>query len=225
MNNFDTSENHLILTKDGSHSLLHDKLNETYHSVHGAIQESKYIFIESGLKSCSKNQLHLLEIGLGTGLNAFLTLLELELTGQHVVYTAVERYPLPFESACLLNYPDLLAPHKKELFYRLHTVSSQSRIRLTPYFEFCKIAEDFPTMTLKGSFDLIYFDAFSPEKQPEMWTQDRFEMICKNANPGAVLTTYCAKGSVRRTLQSAGFAVERLPGPPGKREILRATKI
>lgn len=215
----------IILTEDGSHSLLQNELNETYHSIHGAIQESKHIFIDAGLKMCTKNPIHILEIGFGTGLNAFLTQLETELSGKKVHYTAIELYPLSTASASLLNYPDLLAPKKKDVFYQLHTSPWQNHIQLTNLFELYKIKEDYSSMTLTGSFDLIYFDAFSPEKQPEMWTEERFRMIYHCCNPGAILTTYCAKGNVRRALQSAGFLVERIPGPPGKREILRAKKI
>ncbi len=214
----------IILTEDGSHSLLQRELNETYHSVHGAIQESAHIFIEAGMKQCTKNQLQILEVGFGTGLNAFLTLLESESTKQKITYTAIELYPLSNESACLLNYPDLLSPDKKDVFYQLHTAPWYNHIQLSPHFELYKVHEDFSSMTLAGQYDLIYFDAFSPDKQPEMWTEDRFRMLYKHCNPGAILTTYCAKGIVRRALQSAGFSVERIPGPPGKREILRAWK-
>lgn len=218
-------ENNLIITEDGSHSLHHNMLNETYHSIHGAIQESGHIFIEAGLKKCAKDSLHILEIGFGTGLNAFLTLLEIESTQQKIQYTAIELYPLSTESACLLNYPDLLAPERKDVFYQLHTAPWQNHIQLTSQFELFKVQGDFTSMTLTGQYDLIYFDAFSPMKQPEMWTEDRFHMLYKNSNSGAILTTYCAKGIVRRALQTAGFFVERIPGPPGKREMLRATKV
>lgn len=214
----------IILTEDGSHSLLQGELNETYHSVHGAIQESAHIFIEAGMKQCTKKQLQIFEVGFGTGLNAFLTLLESESTKQKITYTDIELYPLSNESACLLNYPDLLSPDKKDVFYQLHTAPWYNHIQLSPHFELYKVQEDFSSMTLAGQYDLIYFDAFSPDKQPEMWTEDRFRMLYKHCSPGAILTTYCAKGIVRRALQSAGFSVERIPGPPGKREILRAWK-
>ena len=214
----------IILTEDGSHSLRHKELDETYHSIHGAIQESGHIFIDAGLKKHAKDTLHILEIGFGTGLNAFMTMLESESTRQKIQYTAIELYPLSTESACLLNYPDILAPDKKDAFYQLHTAPWHNRIQLTPQFELFKIQEDFSVMTLTGHFDLVYFDAFSPEKQPEMWTEERFSMIYNCCNPGAILTTYCAKGIVRRALQSAGFTVERIPGPRGKREILRGRK-
>lgn len=212
----------IILTEDGSHSLIQTELNETYHSIHGAIQESAHIFIDAGLKKCAKDTLQVLEIGFGTGLNAFLTLLET--THQKITYTAIELYPLSTESACLLNYPDLLAPNQKDAFYQLHTAPWHNHIQLTPQFELYKIQDDFSKMRLTGQFDLVYFDAFSPEKQPEMWTADRFSMLYDCCKSGAILTTYCAKGMVRRALQSAGFTVERIPGPPGKREIIRAMK-
>ena len=213
----------LILTEDGSHSLRHNELNETYHSIHGAIQESVHIFIESGLKKQTKDHLHVLEIGLGTGLNAFLTLIETSSTFQKTHYTAIELYPLSVASACLLNYPDILAPDKKDTFYQLHTAPWQNHIQLTSRFELYKIKEDYSSMTLSGNFDLVYFDAFSPEIQPELWVESLFSAIKDHMNEGGVLTTYCAKGAVRRILQSLGFTVERIPGPRGKREMIRAS--
>lgn len=215
----------IFLTQDGSHSLLQEELNETYHSIHGAIQESKHIFIDAGLKQCSKKTIHVLEIGFGTGLNALLTLLEAEASDLKIHYTTLELYPLSTASAVLLNYTDLLAPEKKDAFYQLHISPWQNHIQITEQFELYKIKEDFSTMTLTGNFDVIYFDAFSPEKQPEMWTEERFRKIYNCCSAGAILTTYCAKGDVRRAMQKAGFQVERIPGPSGKREILRARKV
>ncbi len=217
----------MITTEDGSHSLLHQELDETYHSIHGAIQESNHTFIVSGLQNINfdeKDTINVLEIGFGTGLNAFLTLLFSETKKHKINYTAIELFPLSVESACLLNYPDILAIDKKDAFYQLHTSPWNNLIKITPNFKIKKIQEDFTSMNLTGFYDMIYFDAFSPDKQPEMWTEDRFEMIYKQCNPNAILTTYCAKGSVRRALQSASFTVERIPAAPGKREMLRARK-
>jgi tRNA U34 5-methylaminomethyl-2-thiouridine-forming methyltransferase MnmC len=219
-----TNPQHLLLTEDGSHSVLHPELHETYHSIHGAIQESEHTFINAGLRQCNQSSLNILEIGFGTGLNAFLSLIETEQSQQKVFYTAVELYPLSLEAAAALNYPDLIAKDKKEIFYFLHSSPCQNSIPLTKNFELHKIQEDFTKLRLTGTYDLVYFDAFSPEKQPEMWKEDRFQMIYDCCNPGAILTTYCAKGAVRRALQTAGFFVERIPGAKGKREMLRAKK-
>lgn len=214
----------IIQTEDGSHSVLHSELHETYHSIHGAIQESEHTFIGAGLRQCKQSSLNILEIGFGTGLNAFLTLVETEKTRQKVFYTAVELYPISPESAASFNYPDLIAKDKKDIFYLLHTSPWQKHISLTKNFDLNKIQEDFTKLRLTEMYDLIYFDAFSPEKQPEMWTNERFQMLYDCCNPNAILTTYCAKGAVRRALQTAGFSVERIPGAKGKREMLRARK-
>ena len=184
----------LKVTEDGSHTLFSPRVGECYHSQHGAVQESRHVFIDAGWRQCAGTQLR------------------------------VERYPLLAGVAASLNYPALLGEGTQADFLRLHTTEWGQPVRISPHFTLLKLQADFTAVTLPGSYDLIYFDAFSPEKQPEMWTQERFEQLYRHALPGAVLTTYCAKGSVRRALQAAGFAVERLPGPPGKREMLRATK-
>lgn len=215
----------LKMTEDGSHTLFSVRVGECYHSEHGAIQESEHIFIDSGWKHCHKSEPHVLEIGFGTGLNAFLTLLQAEKDQKKTVYTALELYPLEKDRIENLNYSQLLDLSKKELFDQLHSVDWNRRVPVTSWFELEKLQADFTKVELSGVYDLIYFDAFSPDKQPEMWTPERFEYLFQHAAQGAVLTTYCAKGVVRRALQAAGFQVERLPGPPGKREILRATKV
>lgn len=215
----------LKMTEDGSHTLFSVRVGECYHSEHGAIQESEHIFIDSGWKHCHKSEPHVLEIGFGTGLNAFLTLLQAEKDQKKTIYTALELYPLEKDRIENLNYSRLLDLSKKELFDQLHSVDWNCRVPVTSWFELEKLQADFTKVELSGVYDLIYFDAFSPDKQPEMWTPERFEYIFQHAAQGAVLTTYCAKGVVRRALQAAGFQVERLPGPPGKREILRATKV
>jgi len=214
----------LKLTEDGSHTLFVAEIDECYHSTHGAIQESRHIFIEAGLKQCPKREIRVLEIGFGTGLNAFLTLLEAERSEKLIYYTTLENYPVEFETALLLNYPEELEPGKRPVFEKMHSVEWNKEILVTPYFMLNKIEADFTEFVFKDNFDVVYFDAFSPEKQPEMWNEALFEKIYAHCNSGAVLTTYCAKGIVRRAMQGAGFLVERLPGPPGKREILRGSK-
>ena len=211
----------LLITSDGSHTLFVPAIDECYHSTHGAIQESRHIFIEAGLRQCAKQEIRVLEIGFGTGLNGFLTLLEADHTGKHIHYTSLEKYPVEIKQALQLNYPRELAPGKCMLFEQMHTSAWNERIQITPYFTLEKIETDFTQFQFKGKYDVIYFDAFSPEKQPEMWSEELFKKIYDRCNTGAIVTTYCAKGMVRRAMQAAGFAVERLPGPPGKREILR----
>lgn len=214
----------IIQTEDGSHSLFNETLGESYHSVHGAIGESKHIFIEAGLNHHAKHQLHILEIGFGTGLNAFLTLLEAEKHNYQIQYTTLELYPVDPISISHLNYPELLSPGKTSTFYEMHNSPWNKEVQISPVFNLKKIQADFTTWQSEKTYDLIYFDAFSPEKQPEMWSESIFTELYKHCNHGAVLTTYCAKGIVRRALQTAGFIVERLPGPPGKREILRGSR-
>ena len=219
----------LITTEDGSHSLFVPLLNEHYHSTHGAIQESRHVYIETGLNACDLKQINVLEIGFGTGLNAFLTLLEAERTHKHIHYTTLELYPLDVDSVKQLNYAQQLTDENKGLlFMALHEATWDKTIEITPFFQLHKIETDFSNsnnLNTNLHFDVIYFDAFAPEKQPEMWTQQIFDKLFALSNPNAIITTYCAKGVVRRMLQSAGFTVERLPGPPGKREILRGRKL
>ena len=215
----------LKLTEDGSHTLFVPGIDECYHSTHGAIQESLHIFIEAGLKQCLKPEISVLEIGFGTGLNAFLALLESGQGNRRIHYTTLELYPVEIEMALLLNYPEVLAPDKKNLFGKLHTSPWNKETEITPDFLLKKMKTDFTGYIFEGNFDVVFFDAFSPEKQPEMWSKELFSTIFDHCNPGAVLTTYCAKGIVRRAMQEAGFIVERLAGPPGKREILKSLKV
>lgn len=219
----------LITTEDGSHSLFVPHLNEHYHSTHGAIQESRHVYIKSGFDACNLKRINVLEIGFGTGLNAFLTLLKAEKTNKQVNYTSLELYPLDIDKAKQLNYAQHLSDGSKEsLFMALHTSQWNKSVEITPRFTLHKIEADFSNpvnLNTHTHFDVIYFDAFAPDKQPEMWTQPIFDTLFALSNPNAIITTYSAKGAVRRMLQSAGFAVERVPGPPGKREILRGIKI
>ncbi len=217
-------EAQLRLTDDGSHTLYSRRVDECYHSTYGAVQESRHVFLEAGWRHCSALCPRVLEVGLGTGLNAFLTLQQAALEERRVFYTALERYPVSWELACKLNYPDMDETAGGEMFMRLHQAGWGKRERVTPWFDLLKRESDFTKAELDGQYDLVYFDAFSPEKQPEMWTAERFSLLYRHAAAGAVLVTYCAKGAVRRALQAAGFSVERLPGPPGKREMLRAVK-
>lgn len=215
------------ITEDGSHTLFVPSLNEHYHSTHGAVQESQHVYIGAGLNACAKERINVLEIGFGTGLNAFLTMLEAEKTGRNTVYTSLELFPIAPSDAAKLNYADLVAPLQKENFYKLHAAPWETEVAITRRFSLRKHVTDFSNpanFRPANKFDVIFFDAFAPEKQPEMWTQEIFDAIYALCASDAVLTTYCAKGSVRRMLQSAGFTLERLAGPPGKREVLRGIK-
>lgn len=212
-------------TADGSYTLYVPELDEHYHSIKGALTESQHIFIDMGLKHSSVNSPKILEIGLGTGLNCILTLLEAEESQRHIHYTGIERYPLNEEIIRKLDYPSMIGNKHEEKYLAIHQTPWEEDIHLSPWFTLHKIEGDFTHYTFENKYDIIYFDAFAPEKQPEMWEQSLFDNLYNILNEGGILTTYCAKGIVRRMLQTAGFKAERLPGPPGgKREILRATK-
>ena len=212
-------------TADGSYTLYVPELDEHYHSVKGALTESQHIFIDMGLKHSSVTAPHILEIGLGTGLNCVLTLLEAKESQRHVHYTGIERYPLNEEIIRKLNYPSIIGKKCEEDYFAIHQAPWEEDVCLSPWFTLHKLEGDFTHYSFEQKYDIIYFDAFAPEKQPEMWEQSLFDNLYQVLNEGGILTTYCAKGIVRRMLQTAGFKVERLPGPPGgKREILRAIK-
>lgn len=213
-------------TADGSFTLYVPEMDEHYHSVKGALTESQHIFIDMGLKHSPVSNPRILEIGLGTGLNCFLTLLAAEESRRKIHYTGIERYPLSLEIIRQLDYPNLIGQGHETECMAIHEAVWETDVALTPWFTLHKIEGDFTCHHFEKGYDIIYFDAFAPEKQPEMWEQSLFDKLYQALNDGGILTTYCAKGVVRRMLQAAGFKVERLPGPPGgKREILRATKI
>jgi tRNA U34 5-methylaminomethyl-2-thiouridine-forming methyltransferase MnmC len=215
----------LQTTSDGSHTLYVPEIDETYHSTHGAIQESSHIFIKEGLQQCRKQSLNILEIGFGTGLNAFLTAIEAEKSGQEIHYYTLEKFPVPLEKTLQLNYSHQISSNNANaLFEKIHKAEWEIDVKIANNFVLKKLHCDFTTYQPDATFEVIYFDAFSPEKQPEMWTEEQFQKIYTACNQGAILTTYCAKGAVRRALQAVGFKVERLPGPPGKREILRGIR-
>lgn len=213
------------ITADGSHTLFVPEMNEHYHSVNGAVQESMHIFIETGLHHCPKQEINIFEVGFGTGLNAYLTALDAEQNNRSVRYTSIEAYPIDKELASKLNYSSQIGK-KDELFRRLHETAWGEDAVISKCFTLHKIEADFTHFDFKCivDIDLVYFDAFAPEKQCNMWSQELFDNLYGVMSNGAILVTYCAKGVVRRMMQQSGFKVERLPGPPGKREMLRATK-
>lgn len=220
---------HIETTGDGSHTLFHPGAGEHYHSIHGAIQESEHVFIEAGLKAVAheKQTLDILEVGFGTGLNALLTMHAADKLSLQVRYTCFEPYPLGFEIYSQLNYVSLTQFETyQQPFLHMHSPGNGEVIRLLNNFEFIRFLTDIQNINAGNHlFDLVYFDAFSPAAAPELWTQEIFTLLRNCVNPGAILVTYSAKGSVRRALQAAGFVTERLPGPPGKREMLRGRAV
>jgi tRNA U34 5-methylaminomethyl-2-thiouridine-forming methyltransferase MnmC len=213
----------IILTEDGSHTIFVPEMGEHYHSVHGAIQESLHIFIKNGYKKYDNNSISILEVGFGTGLNAFLTLLESNSDKKSVYYESWEAFPLSGEESGILNYPELLNTGA-EYFKAIHQADWEISIPLTNQFMLKKVHGDIRNFNAECKFDLVYFDAFGPDFQPELWESGIFKKIYRVMNENARLVTYSAKGQVRRNLREAGFLVEKAPGPPGKREITIAIK-
>lgn len=221
-------ENNIIFeTRDGSHSILSDKYGVSYHSKYGAIQESRHVFIEAGLQYVSllKKDISILDIGFGSGLNAFLTLLEGDKEKLDIFYEAVEAYPITLEQARQLNYPQQLAALDFErIFLDMHCLEWEKTKELKPGFQFKKTNSRFEELDYEIQFDLIYYDAFGPDTQPLLWETPVLSKMYKALKPGGVFVTYSAKGSVKRILKALGFTVEALKGPPGKREMTRALK-
>jgi tRNA U34 5-methylaminomethyl-2-thiouridine-forming methyltransferase MnmC len=215
-------ERKIIISEDGSHSLYVPELNEHYHSIRGAIQESRHIFIASGLLVCKKRKISILEIGFGTGLNAILSLQFALEKKVKIEYTAIEKYPLIKNEWSRLNYGKLVSDG--EDFLKIHESPWGSLNRINDYFSLNKIQEDLRTVKYNGLYDLVYFDAFAPDIQPSLWTEEIFLKIFNVMKSSGLLLTYSVKGSVRRSMEACGFITERLPGPPGKRQILRAFK-
>lgn len=214
----------IIESADGSHTLRVESLNENYHSYKGALTESLHVFLKMGLALFSeKESIQLLEVGFGTGLNTLLTALDIDRREVH--YTSLETYPLSWEMVSKLNYAKLVNDPIAELtFEKMHTA---------PWDEFSEIADNFHLRKVHAALqdfepdrpiDLVYYDAFAPHAQPELWEPAIWQKLFEMMSVGGVLVTYCAKGQVRRDMQATGFTVERLEGPPGKREMIRATK-
>ncbi len=206
----------LLITEDGSHTLYLPGLDEHYHSVHGAVGESTHVYIKAGFNQCDKADIHVLELGFGTGLNALLTMEEAGKRQVNVRYTSLEKFPLPESIYQKLNYsPQIQA---------LHTCVWEEPATISPFFTLQKIQTDFNDYSFPGFYDVVYYDAFAPDKQAEVWNQDLFDRLFFSMNAGGIITTYCAKGAIRRMIQQTGFKVERIEGPAGKREMLRARK-
>jgi tRNA U34 5-methylaminomethyl-2-thiouridine-forming methyltransferase MnmC len=216
----------LITTSDGSHSLLNTSLNETYHSVHGAMQESKHVFIKNGLEffanQNSKSPIQIFEMGFGTGLNALLTKLWSDETEREIHYTSLEMFPLEKGLYEQLNYPD--SDSSKEIFLELHR-APWNNDEVFSNFTLKKIQGNLESITFAPeSFDIIYYDAFAPSKQPQLWEKAMLEKVISWMNEDSVFVTYCAKGQVKRDLKTGSTNVETLSGPPGKKEMIRVLK-
>lgn len=218
-------ERKIITTSDGSKTIHIVDWDEQYHSKHGAIQEAYHVFIKSGLSLFKNRSLSILEIGFGTGLNCLITLLEASKFNLNIQYTGIEKYPITSEELEQLNYiSELKADSFTKEFQKMHQSPWEKEIEISETFYLHKQQKDFENLEDANKFNLIYFDAFGARVQPELWTEIIFAKMYAALQIDGVLVTYSAKGSVRRAMQAVGFVVERLPGPPGKREMLRATK-
>lgn len=217
--------NKIIQTSDGSHTIYIPELDEHYHSIHGAVQESEFIFINNGFEACDADPVSILEIGFGTGLNVLLTAVRC-LTGiREVNFTSIEKYPLDEVTIRSLNHFEYAGERGKEIFHLIHSSPWNIKTRILNNFNLTKSESDFTHEKPDGKFDLIYFDAFGPDKQPEMWTSEIFHLISDITKKNGIFVTYSAKGTVKRNLRASGFEVTLLPGPPGKRQTIRAVKI
>lgn len=218
----------LIISEDGSHTLFVPELNEHYHSVYGAMQESTHVFINAGLKACTCQQLNILEVGFGTGLNALLTFFEAAKQKLNIFYSTYEPYPLDENTWMQLNYSQFLGQdqvYTKKVLKLMHSGAWNIKLEIGKAFTLQKFGEKIEVANLPGDFfNLIFFDAFSPTVQPELWTYELFSKLFEATRENGILVTYSAKGEVRRRLNKAGYQTERLPGPPGKLEMLRARK-
>jgi len=215
----------IVKTADGSETLFVPELGEHYHSIHGAQTESEHIYINAAFKHCSKNDIRVLEYGMGTGLNILLTYIYSTEKNISVQYHTIEKYPLSKSEYMSLDYSGIHGFPGDTLFNNIHKSAWNKSILLSETFSLYKEKKDFREAQAQGGFDVIYFDAFAPEVQMKLWTLSLFKKIFKLTAEGGVLTTYSSKGQVRRNLEDAGFKVEKLPGPPGKREFLRAIRI
>lgn len=217
----------LLKTDDGSYTLHIAEWNEQYHSKHGAIAEALHVFIKEGLyywlSLNASSDISILEIGFGTGLNALLTSLEAEKNALNVNYTGIEAFPLEIEEYQKMNYVAMLGIPDDD-FQKLHDSPWEENTDIAKNFKLRKERKFFSDISAVNTFDLIYFDAFGIRVQPELWTEEIFSLMYAALKPQGILVTYAANGNARRALQAVGFIVERIPGPPGKKEMMRARK-
>lgn len=215
----------IILTKDGSSSIFLPEMNETYHSRFGAIQEAKHVFIKNGLSLINDKSVSILEIGFGTGLNAFITFLEAQKTNQQINYVGVEAHPVELDIVSNLNYvSELNAIEQQNVFDLLHQSNWEVENTIEPNFNLTKRQQKFEAISDLDKYNLIYFDAFGFDVQPELWSDAIFKTMYKALLPKGILVTYACRTVIKKAMIEAGFKVEKLPGAPGKREMLRAVK-
>jgi len=217
----------IITTQDGSHSIYSEQFGEAYHSKYGALQESQHVFIEAGLKhyieqNPDTQNIHIFEMGFGTGLNALLSLEQSNILEKHIFYTAIEAFPI--ENWKELNHPSLIQndDSNNDIFVKMHNASWNENTEISNHFTLKKIKGKLEEVEFTDKFDIIYYDAFAPAAQEHLWTIEIFQKLYKAMNKGGILTTYCAKGYVKRNLKAAGFTIQSIPGPIGKREMTRA---
>lgn len=220
--------NQLIQSDDGAHTLISSQFGVSYHSTHGALIESITVFLTAGLQFARDryaSPIRILEMGFGTGLNALLTLIESQHYRLPVEYTTLEAYPIDIEEAKKLNYIQILkADRYREAFIKMHNINHDEVLPLDKYFTFKKMIQQIQSHQPIKRYDLVYYDAFAPTTQPELWDDSMMARVYSMMSDQSVLVSYCAKGSFKRALRAAGFTVEGLPGPPGKREMTRAIK-
>lgn len=214
----------IITTNDGSHTVFHPGTDDHYHSIYGAVSESVHVYIDAGFRYHSSGVISLLEVGFGTGLNVLLTLKQAWADKRKVRYDSIDNYILPVEITDSLNYSVLSENINADWFRLIHSVSWNTDNDITDFFRLHKILADIHETIFTRKYDIVYFDAFSPDRQPDMWTEEVFLRIFNAMNPGGILTTYSSKGEVRRRLQYCGYIVEKLPGAQGKREMIRCLK-
>jgi tRNA U34 5-methylaminomethyl-2-thiouridine-forming methyltransferase MnmC len=216
----------ILTTNDGSTTIHLPDWDESYHSKHGAIQEAYHVFIKSGLSLFEVKSVSILEIGFGTGLNAFITYLETKKVNQTIDYIGVEAYPVQVEEALQMNYvSELNASDEIEIFNKMHKCNWEEKQNISDKFSLTKRKQFFQDVTDENAFDLIYFDAFGFRVQPELWSLEIFKKMYLALKPNGILVTYACRSSIKNAMLECGFKVEKLPGAPGKREMLRAIKI
>lgn len=215
----------LFVTNDGSTSIHIEEWNESYHSKHGAIQESYHVFLKNGLSLLQGKSVAILEIGFGTGLNALITLKEAPNFNQNIDYVGVEAFPVALEMAMQMNYVNQLEDESLQVpFQKMHEVEWEVKSQISPSFALTKEKKMFQDISHKNQFDLIYFDAFGFRVQPELWSVEIFQKMYDAMKIGGILVTYACRTSIKNAMKEVGFVVEKLPGAPGKREMLRAIK-
>lgn len=215
----------IIITSDGSTSIHLPEWEESYHSKHGAIQEAQHVFIKNGLSLCKGQSVSVLEIGFGTGLNAFITFLESQKNNQKIDYVGVEGFPISLEEISQMNYVNQLNSNQFESeFKRMHTSDWEKNVTISDTFRLTKRKQLFNEINDKNQFDIIYFDAFGYRVQPELWSVDIFTKMFEALKERGILITYACRGPIKNAMKEAGFKIEKLAGPPGKREMLRGWK-